>query len=158
MDRWIDGSMDQGLSGLSGLSADRRMEEGCATHASVHLNPEEHGRHELERGDGMEVGSVQVQRKSWGIGVSHFVDQPSINRCPVVLSPHVLFPHPPTTRFTTTSEQGRGCQSVRELVVGRVVANITLVSGADMSLVTDAGRLSGLFLQRVHSLENMNKK
>ena len=150
--------MDQGLSGLSGLSADRRMEEGRATHASVHLNPEEHGRHELERGDGMEVGSVQVQRKSWGIGVSHFVDQPSINRCPVVLSPHVLFPHPPTTRFTTTSEQGRGCQSVRELVVGRVVANITLLSGADMSLVTDAGRLSGLFLQRVHSLENMNKK
>ena len=110
--------MDQGLSGLSGLSADRRMEEGCATHASVHLNPEELGRHELERGDGMEVGSVQVQRKSWGIGVSRFVDQPSINRCPVVLSPHVLFPHPPTTRFTTTSEQGRGCQSVRELVVG----------------------------------------
>ena len=51
----------QGLSGLSGLSADRRMEEGCATHASVHLNPEEHGRHELERGDGMELGSVQVQ-------------------------------------------------------------------------------------------------
>ena len=51
------GSMDQGLSGLSGLSADRRMEEGCATHASVHLNPEELGRHELERGDGMEVGS-----------------------------------------------------------------------------------------------------
>ena len=131
--------MDQGLSGLSGLSADRRMEEGCATHASVHLNPEEHGRHELERGDGMEVGSVQVQRKSWGIGVSRFVDQPSINRCPVVLSPHVLFPHPPTTRFTTTSEQGRGCQSVRELVVGRVVANITLASGVDMSLVTGAG-------------------
>ena len=58
---------------------------------------------------------------------------------PLVLSPHVLFPHPPTTRFTTTSEQGRGCQSVRELVVGRVVANITLVSGADMSLVTGAG-------------------
>ena len=56
-----DGSMDQGLSGLLGLSADRRMEEGCATHASVHLNPEEHGRHELERGDGMELGSVQVQ-------------------------------------------------------------------------------------------------
>ena len=48
--------MDQGLSGLS---ADRRMEEGCATHASVHLNPEELGRHELERGDGMEVGSDQ---------------------------------------------------------------------------------------------------
>ena len=59
MDRWIDGSMDQGLSGLSGLSADRRMEEECATHASVHLNPEELGRHELERGDGMEVGSDQ---------------------------------------------------------------------------------------------------
>ena len=59
MDRWIDGSMDQGLSGLSGLSADRRMEEGCATHASVHLNPEELGRHGLERGDGMEVGSDQ---------------------------------------------------------------------------------------------------
>ena len=56
----------------------------------------------------MEVRSVQVQRKSWGIGVSRFVDQPSINRCPVVLSPHVLFPHPPTTRFTTTSEQGMG--------------------------------------------------
>ena len=32
------------------------MEEGCATHASVHLNPEELGLHELERGDGMEVG------------------------------------------------------------------------------------------------------
>ena len=35
------------------------MEEGRATHASVHLNPEELGRHELERGDGMEVGSDQ---------------------------------------------------------------------------------------------------
>ena len=41
---------------------------------------------------------------------------------------------------------------------GGVVANITLVSRADMSLVTDAGRLSCLFLHRVHSLENMNKK
>ena len=51
--------MDQGRSGLSGLSADRRMGEGRATHASVHLNPEEFGRHELERGDGMEVGSDQ---------------------------------------------------------------------------------------------------
>ena len=88
--------MDQGLSGLSGLSADRRMEEGCATHASVHLNPEEHGRHELERGDGMEVGSVQVQRKSWGIGVSRFVDQPSINRRSTAAQwcfPHMYFSH-----------------------------------------------------------------
>ena len=86
----------------------------------------------------MEVGSVQVQRKSWGIGVSHFVDQPSINRCPVVLSPHVLFPHQPTSRFTTTSEQDRGCLWVRELVVGRPVPQITKVSGAGMSLVTGA--------------------
>ena len=53
--------MDQGLSGLSGLSADRRMENVCGTHSSVHLHPEEHRRHELERGDGMELGSVQVQ-------------------------------------------------------------------------------------------------
>ena len=48
-----------------GRSTDRPTDQptdrpkGRATHASVHLNPEELGRHELERGDGMEVGSDQ---------------------------------------------------------------------------------------------------
>ena len=94
-------------------------------------------------GGGGGEGYVFAKKKSEGSNLGEeggrgFMDLPSINRSPVVLSPHVLFPHQPTSRFTTTSEQDRGCLWVRELVVGRPVPQITKVSGADMSLVTGA--------------------